>query len=817
MATPHDEVIVDGEVIDVSEEHPQLIQRHLGEFRASGLWQTTIMGRGYQTMTSADQFKSLLSPNQRGKGYLIPLFHVGSKTPKKPTAYQTKLDVPNKDADGEDRKYELPPGPPAIDVGWNIPPRDAPIFFTEGIKKRDALWQVFTHCRVIGLQGHSGWHVKSRPDRMRAELEKMIRASSPPQIYLLFDSDVQTNDRVWLGVHRLFHWLDKRNYDVRVVLLPFEDEKVGVDDYIVAHGANKLKALVMLADGEMPPQPPPKDGQSPVKSVQDVEAQTAADLYDSHLAIHEGLMSDAYAVEGWISGWKDAKGRTLPGIVVGQRLLFDDKTRFAYLFDKTDRVYKQITFEKNDENGPALVQRWAKKMVDKGMIFPMPNGSDYGKNVAALKKAHKNRINAIKAATSERRGNAVFKGLKGTPAISTDGFCNPEYHHLLPLAGGKSIDFSRREGKTCPTIETPIEARFTFHSPVHWEAYEKARQNYQHCLPKDMPHFNDFLYQLDDGRDGEWATAVRHLLGYLLHGRNQQFYALLHGEGRNGKGIIMRLMTHLLGEGVFEAESTTFVGKERRHAQHFLYHKNRRIVICDDPAGYVNDSVLLRYAGGSAITGEIKGGAGIVFIPTATLVMVGQADRVNFRLDDDAMRERTLGLTFTKQFFGEEQDNTLEGKIRAEAPQVLVDLARKAHKYHTTGKIGRLQFMLESGGEIMALGNSCAHFAKNTNIFLPIDKGKQCDPKVTEPNLVAHIKRHCKHFELPFADNRGGRLTKALKRLWPSVSTVTESLDDVGRLQVVTGIAFTREVALDPCMTDPKGEIDGGHPEIDYN
>ena len=782
---------------------PNLSLEHYEELEASGLNDDTIKTRGYFTAWDDESLLSAIEEgkatrNQRGKGLVIPLYLAGRKKRKQVTAYQVKLDEPRK-VNGHELKYESPSGrPQPIDVGWDKKPLDADVIFTEGIKKTDALRQIFPDAFVIGLSScNMGMSPKKKPKQMRADLIEELRGREEGQFYLCFDNDMVSNIGVWQGVEQYRTLLNNMDLNVKVVSLPsIGDQKVGVDDLLAQHGEDAVRFCFSLASKDMPEKPARKDGRGQ-KTADKKQAEDVLRTYKTRYEIDSTSLSDAYAVQTWVGEMSGDLGDRVPS----QRhmLLFDSQTGAGYRYDAEHRTYSFLP----DIDGYSEVNRWFRQLIDDGLILQVPDRNEFGlEGDQEYVQALQARLRMINAVTSASKARNVYGLLKGDSRVNHSVFNTPNYNHLFPLSGGQCVDFSTPE---CQLVKTPSDGRFTWCSPVTAEEYQRARQAY---LEGERPgRWDAFVDDLKDGRD-EFVTALYAVLGYLLHGDRRQLFFIFHGLGRNGKGVILRLLAYLMGEASVDVEGKTFVGRDMRHDQHWLMHRNRRVVIVQDPKGYVEESRVLRYAGGDKIQGEVKGGDTITFFPQGGLVLAGQGDRIQFHLSDVAMRDRLLAVTFTKQFLGEDQDMTLESDLRDEAALILVSLAVSAHKYHASKTIAEYDWLVQCRNEVIRLGNSFFDFWSNQDVYVTVlDMDENDDATVSVPNLIAHYRRYCVENNLKPIDNRNGAVTKSLKALESHVET--KQLRRGMRKQMLIGIDFSDHIPQDSPLRDVSGNIDG--------
>ena len=125
-----------------------------------------------------------------------------------------------------------------------------PLFFTEGIKKIDAI--VSLGMSGIGLLGV--WNWRGTNDKggktVLAAFESI--ALNGREVYIVFDSDVMTKPEVYLALSRFKGFLESRKAKVKLIYLPHAEggAKQGVDDYLV-RGQGTLDDLMAGATSEL--------------------------------------------------------------------------------------------------------------------------------------------------------------------------------------------------------------------------------------------------------------------------------------------------------------------------------------------------------------------------------------------------------------------------------------------------------------------------------------------------------------------------------------------------------------------------------------
>lgn len=190
-------------------------------------------------------------------------------------------------------KYIQPPDSPNrvwIPPNWSKDLADKPyLIITEGEKKAAAAAQY--GIPVIALGGVDSWRSRrytvpldklkkgKDPDKVildlkESEIEMLqeqvaeemytisrLIAEDPKPVYIVFDSDSADGlkDDVQRAAFDLAIWLDSQGVeDTRLAVLPSAADKTGLDDFIVAHGAQALEEFLLTEEHSFPTHPSPK-------------------------------------------------------------------------------------------------------------------------------------------------------------------------------------------------------------------------------------------------------------------------------------------------------------------------------------------------------------------------------------------------------------------------------------------------------------------------------------------------------------------------------------------------------------------------------
>lgn len=132
--------------------------------------------------------------------------------------------------------------PPSVSWPALLDDPNTALLITEGEKK--ALKACREGFPTIGLGGVWNWRSAARGVAFLPELEKVAWARR--NVYIVFDSDYDTNPKVCDALNALAKELHLRGAIPHMVPLPQVEgaEKTGLDDYLVARGADALRALL---------------------------------------------------------------------------------------------------------------------------------------------------------------------------------------------------------------------------------------------------------------------------------------------------------------------------------------------------------------------------------------------------------------------------------------------------------------------------------------------------------------------------------------------------------------------------------------------
>ncbi len=225
----------------------RLSQKHLADLRGSGLTDETIVQAGLVTV-SAEAAEEYLGYSP---GSTCLVFEYPGTTP----CYRLKPERPLVGADGRKRKYLAAREsgnrlyfPPSFIVPEDVADTDVDLIITEGEKK--ALKACQEGFKTLALPGVWSWRTSSGEDDGHTEpLEELTAIKwRGRSVWICFDSDAVDNPDVRHAEDALASELRSHGARVIIARLPQDGEnKVGLDDFLVAQNADALREVLAAA------------------------------------------------------------------------------------------------------------------------------------------------------------------------------------------------------------------------------------------------------------------------------------------------------------------------------------------------------------------------------------------------------------------------------------------------------------------------------------------------------------------------------------------------------------------------------------------
>jgi hypothetical protein len=341
---------------------------HVEDLRRSGISDATIRLCRFRSVMAKDAGGLLNWQNDGGQ--LGDCLYIPFLTPEgREYAFRLKPDKPlthtKRSGKVTKRKYEQPKGVPVrpyFPPGFHPLIEDASvaILITEGEKKAARAVQDGFAC--VGLTGVTAWSVKRDrdaddkpigPRRLLPDLLALPLRSRT--VYVAFDSDAATKSEVQREEQALASALVAQGAAVKLVRIPPGpgDDKVGLDDFLVASGAEGLRLLMEQAED------PPGD------AAYRFCALGSAEFFSSNYAAR--YMVERMLVEGQPGVAGGVKKGMKTSILIDLAVSLATATPFLSRF----RVYRQtpVLFV-SAESGEATIQATARRICSARGVVP---------------------------------------------------------------------------------------------------------------------------------------------------------------------------------------------------------------------------------------------------------------------------------------------------------------------------------------------------------------------------------------------------------------------------------------------------------------
>jgi putative DNA primase/helicase len=174
--------------------------------------------------------------------------------------------------------------------------------------------------------------------------------------------------------------------------------------------------------------------------------------------------------------------------------------------------------------------------------------------------------------------------------------------------------------------------------------------------------------------NNEVISFLKRFIGYALTGDvTEHALVFAYGTGRNGKGVMMDTVLHILGDYGLAAPISVFSEQKfEKHSTEIAQLRGKRFVTAEEPSsGQKWDESRIKWlTGGGNITARRMRQDDVTFAPTWKLFFAGNHIPA-LRHVDEAIKARFNIVPFTRTFAPEERDPLLREKLKLEAPRIL--------------------------------------------------------------------------------------------------------------------------------------------------
>jgi len=208
-------------------------------------------------------------------------------------------------------------------------------------------------------------------------------------------------------------------------------------------------------------------------------------------------------------------------------------------------------------------------------------------------------------------------------------------------------------------------------------------------VPADVltPRWTPFLQEITCG-DGELAAYILRVMALCITGLSLHLLIIFYGRGRNGKGVLLRLLEKILGGELFaislRPEDVEYQrGGEERNKRLMGRLKGKRLAYTGETvSGRLDWTLLKTLTGGDTLAGAALYQKRERFKPSHTLILTTNERPV--LPPTVAFKERLRFVPFLGDF-SKSKDFTLEDDLAAEMPGILWQLIKAAPAVFANG------------------------------------------------------------------------------------------------------------------------------------
>ena len=213
----------------------------------------------------------------------------------------------------------------------------------------------------------------------------------------------------------------------------------------------------------------------------------------------------------------------------------------------------------------------------------------------------------------------------------------------------------------------------------HWKMPE---------LPKMFEKFINKVTSKDGKMRADLAFYILFYFGYSLTGDNgASFFVNFHGQGKNGKSVLLNLMLKIFGDYAVPLPQDIVIENRFQGQFDFAGLPGKRLgVLIDAPEGRLNMDGLKSIISGDTISAKRKYLKDTNFNPVCKIA-VGSNPKLTLKDTGMAIRRRIRMVPFDYIVKDEEMISDLcKQMLKAEAPQILALLIWFAHEYYKNGE-----------------------------------------------------------------------------------------------------------------------------------
>lgn len=534
------------------------------------------------------------------------------------------------------------------------------LYITEGEKK--AACACKAGFPTVGLGGV--WSFKSGFIPLIEDLANLDWENIVP--YFIFDHDreLKTRAQVKMAESLLFLRLQERNATSYIVDLPLPDDqdKMGLDDFLVKHDREALQKLIDNAV---------------VGSVYDIRdsffEQPMAEAFVADAKDAVRYLTDrgcwiTWSGERWVRGDEDAR-HCLSEFIKRSLPEYPSQKELELEFEESVSAKRAVI----EELG-ATKRAEATARLD-------------GRKKDVIEKLKKPFSNLRRQMSSSHYLDAVFKLATNSPLIAATENEFDRDPFLLGIPGGKVVDL--RTGKTRKTVAEDFISRSTAVEPSDTD---------------DCPRFDKFLREVTIGNQ-QFIRYIEILLGYFLTGDvREEILPFNQGPGGNGKGTLWGTVAYIMGEvqhgGYCVSNFPLEALLDRKFVNDYSLQNDfaglegARLVIVDEGEKNrrLNATILKQFSGGPTQLAAKKMRQDKYYFDMRhkLLMQMNHSPRLEM---DDAIARRMQIIPFLQKWSSiivrkvRKADPDLKQKLQSEAPAILRRMIKGSQRWCKDGLV----------------------------------------------------------------------------------------------------------------------------------
>ena len=440
-----------------------------------------------------------------------------------------------------------------------------------------------------------------------------------PRILILFDNDTTGKK----DAPKLRDQLVENNFPTVFKFLAEGTEKCDANDILQRQGDDKLAEIVnnIIADSQA-------DFESVEKQIEQYNTQSEFDC--------DFVMSDKMRRVIYFNGKTDSdNGKRLTALFSSTAKYIVDLDKWAF-YDKVTGVWNVQTSGKNSL-----------------ALFLADNAADIIK-ANATNPIEEKRAEPFK---KHKYANPAISYFKSSDKVKINSRDFDKNQMLLPVANGV-IDLS-----TGKLLEYAPNLFLTKQCPVEYKGLEYHSDE-----------FNKFMEQILP--DEQTRRAVLRYLGYCLTGNvSEEKTLFILGNGRNGKGTLMKILLTLLGDYATSFRIESLLQQKFKDGNsatpEFAKLDGCRLAYANEiPQGEKLDVAKFKdLTGGDKFSARKLHSEPVLIEPTHKFILCGQHLPEIFDANDIGYLERLIVVKFPQQFTGKNCNPKLKQELLA--PDVL--------------------------------------------------------------------------------------------------------------------------------------------------